>query len=141
MTDVKICYGKKVLNVGVPAKNLLDYVCMPDVPGVENEEETIIRALKNPIEMEPLEKLASPGQKIAIVSEKPQTENRVSALQSRIRNGAITTIRETKRKSKKLREKGEKPIAPIGKRSEASRKNFLSVALGITRLTTALHEW
>ena len=67
MAEVKISYGEKSLTVRVPEKNLLDYVCLPDVPGVTNEEEAITRAIKNPIEMESLEKLAAPGQKIAIV--------------------------------------------------------------------------
>ena len=67
MIEVKISYGKKILTVHVPEKNLLDYACMRDVPGVANEEEAITRAIKNPIEMESLGKLAAPGQKIAIV--------------------------------------------------------------------------
>jgi nickel-dependent lactate racemase len=67
MVEVEISYGKKNLTVQVPEKNLLDYACLPDVPGVANEAEAITRALKNPIEMESLEKLAAPGQKIAII--------------------------------------------------------------------------
>ena len=67
MIEVKISYGKKFLSVRVPEKNLLDYACLPDVPGVANEAEAITRAIKNPIEMESLEKLAAAGQKIAII--------------------------------------------------------------------------
>lgn len=67
MIEVKISYGKKVLMVHVPEKNLLDYAYLPYVPGVVDEEEAITRAIKNPIEMESLEKLSAPGQKVAIV--------------------------------------------------------------------------
>ncbi len=67
MINLEIAYGKEVLHVGVPDENLVDYVCLPDVPGVANEEETITRAIKNPIGVESLEKLAAPGQKIAII--------------------------------------------------------------------------
>ncbi len=67
MTEVKISYGKKILTVHVPEKNLLDYACLPDGPGVADEEKAITRALENPIEMESLAKLAAPGQKVAIV--------------------------------------------------------------------------
>ena len=64
MIEVKISYGKKVLTVHVPEKNLLDYAYLPYVPGVVDEEEAITRAIKNPIEMESLEKLSAPGQKV-----------------------------------------------------------------------------
>jgi nickel-dependent lactate racemase len=67
MIEIKISYGKKILTVQVPEKNLLDYACMRHVPGVANEAEAITRAIKRPIEMESLEKLAAPGQKIAII--------------------------------------------------------------------------
>lgn len=67
MTTVKIAYGKEVLHLDVPDKNLLDYVSLPDVPGVVDEAETITRAIQNPINMESLGKLAAPGRKIAIV--------------------------------------------------------------------------
>ena len=67
MVELEIAYGKKFLSVGVPAENLLDYACMPDVFGVANEEEAIARALKNPVDMQTLENLAAPGRKITIV--------------------------------------------------------------------------
>ncbi len=67
MIETKISYGKKILSVHVPEKNLLDYIYLPDVPGVANEEEAIIRALNNPIGMESLGRLAKSGNKIAIV--------------------------------------------------------------------------
>ena len=67
MKETEISYGKKILDVHVHEKNLLDYVGLPDVQGVTNEEETITLAIKNPIEMESLDNLVAPGNKVAIV--------------------------------------------------------------------------
>ena len=67
--ELKISYGKKTQVVSVPPDNFLDYACLPEVPGVDDEGEAIVRAIKNPVAMSPLNQLAKGGQKVAIVAD------------------------------------------------------------------------
>lgn len=64
---IKICYGRKMLPISIPKKNLLAVLSLPDTPGLENVEQKIIEALNEPIGMPRLQQLLSVGKKIAIV--------------------------------------------------------------------------
>ena len=67
MVETKIFYGKNTLTVHVPERNLLDYVRLPSVLGAPSEMEAIAQAIRHPVEMEPLVKLATRSNKVAMV--------------------------------------------------------------------------
>jgi len=67
MVDVWIPYGKTEVCVSVESRNLLGVIEPKRRKGVENPEEEIRRALSSPMGTEPLRKLVSPGDKVAIV--------------------------------------------------------------------------
>jgi nickel-dependent lactate racemase len=67
MTTINLRFGSQVKTIEIPKKNLLGILYPNELPGVANDQEEIRRALKNPIESEPLNRLVKPNNKIAIM--------------------------------------------------------------------------
>lgn len=67
MVEVKLKYGETSLSVDIPDKNLIGIINPRFVNGVGNVEKEILRAISNPIKAPTLDKIAKPGNKVAIV--------------------------------------------------------------------------
>jgi nickel-dependent lactate racemase len=67
MVDVWLPYGKSDVCVRIPARNLLGSIEPKKVPGAEDANAEIERALKEPIGSKRLSEIAQPEHKIAIV--------------------------------------------------------------------------
>jgi nickel-dependent lactate racemase len=67
MVDVWLPYGKSDVCVRIPARNLLGSIEPKQVPGAEDVNGEIERALKEPIGSKRLSEIAQPDSKIAIV--------------------------------------------------------------------------
>jgi nickel-dependent lactate racemase len=67
MVDVWLPYGKSDVCVRIPARNLLGSIEPKQVPGAEDANAEIERALKEPIGSKRLSEIAQPEHKIAIV--------------------------------------------------------------------------
>ena len=67
MVDVWLPYGKSDVCVRIPARNLLGSIEPKQVPGAEDANAEIEKALKEPISSKRLSEIAQPEHKIAIV--------------------------------------------------------------------------
>jgi len=67
MVDVWLPYGKSDVCVRIPARNFLDSIEPKKVPGVEDVNAEIERALSEPIGSKRLSEIAQPQHKVAIV--------------------------------------------------------------------------
>lgn len=67
MVKVKMRFGKQVLEVTLPRRNLLSVVDLNEVPGVRDENGEIKRAIQNPIGHDGIQALAQKGEKTLIM--------------------------------------------------------------------------
>jgi nickel-dependent lactate racemase len=66
---LSIPYVDRLLEVDIPARNLIFYQAPRDIPPVDDARERLRHALYNPIGAPPLHKLVKPGQKVIIISD------------------------------------------------------------------------
>ncbi|AKL96261.1 hypothetical protein CACET_c28160 [Clostridium aceticum] len=67
MHTFSIKYGKGIVDVCIPERNLLDVIKNNEKDFSKTEEEVILDALNNPIGTEPLKEMIKPGEKVCIV--------------------------------------------------------------------------
>ena len=63
--NTEILYGKSNLNIELPENSVL--IEPKPIPALENDEQAIRDALRNPIDLDPLEDLVQPNQTVSIV--------------------------------------------------------------------------
>ena len=66
MVTLGFKYGESEINLSLPEENL-KIIKNKSFPGIENPEKAVSEALDNPIGMEPISKLVSPGDKVSII--------------------------------------------------------------------------
>ncbi|MFZ5754348.1 MAG: nickel-dependent lactate racemase [Bacillota bacterium] len=67
VTNIKLKYGNDYHTVSVPTKNIMDIIIPEDLPGVPDQMEEVRRALREPIESEPLSVLAKGKENVVIL--------------------------------------------------------------------------